>query len=86
MLGVLGTMLGTLLAWWLIDGVVHRAPLQWPRIENTALDVNVLAFAIGLCVLTAGLFGGWPAWHASRASPLAALQEGGRGSTGGRAV
>ena len=79
LLAVFGTALGTLLASWMIDTVVLRAPLQWARLENTSLDFNVLLFAIGLCFMTAVLFGALPALRVSQAHPLEALKEGGRG-------
>jgi putative ABC transport system permease protein len=85
LLAVFGTALGTLLASWMIDTVVLRAPLQWARLENTSLDFNVLLFAIGLCFMTAVLFGALPALRVSQAHPLEALKEGGRGASDSRA-
>jgi predicted permease len=83
LLGLAGTASGILLAWWMMDLVVHHAPLQWARLEDTSLDGNVLIFAVILCLITTMLFGLIPAWRASQASPLETLQAGGRGNTDG---
>jgi putative ABC transport system permease protein len=47
-----GTTLGLLLALWIMDLVISRAPVQLPRLQEATLDGNVLAFAIGLCAIT----------------------------------
>ncbi len=83
LLGLAGTASGLLLALWMMDFVVHRAPLQWARLEDTSLDGNVLLCAIVLCLLTIILFGLIPAWRASQAHPLGMLQSGDRGKTEG---
>src|SRR5262249_24969665 len=86
LLSLLGTASGVFLAWWMIDLVVHYAPLQWARLEDTALDGKVLLFAMALCLLTTMLFGLIPAWGASQAAPLESLHAGGRASTDGLAA
>jgi putative ABC transport system permease protein len=78
-----GTALGLLLALWIKDLVVLRAPTQLPRVEEDELDGNVLGFAIGLCTVTVILFGLLPAWRMSLVSPLESLQSGSRGNTDG---
>jgi predicted permease len=83
LLSVAGTGSGILLAWWTMDAVVHHAPLQWARLEDTALDGTVLVYAVVLSLVTTMLFGSIPAWRAARASPLETLQGGGRGNTDG---
>lgn len=83
LLAVSGAAAGILLAWWIMDIVVSRAPVQWARLEDARLDGNVLAFATGLCLLTVILFGVLPAWRSSQVSGLETLQSGGRGSIGG---
>jgi putative ABC transport system permease protein len=83
LLAASGAAAGTLLAWWIMDVVVQRAPVQWARLEDARLDGNVLAFAAGLCLLTTILFGILPAWRASQVSPLEALQASARGNTDG---
>src|SRR5579883_1451920 len=49
------------------------------------LDGTVLAFLIAIGIVAALLAGAAPAWRMARFHPGQLLQEGGRGSTGGRA-
>ena len=53
-----------------------------PGFESLGPDPRLLAFTIGLAVLTACLFGVLPAVQASRARVSESLKEGGRSSTG----
>jgi predicted permease len=84
LLAIGGAALGVLLASWIIDLVVHDAPLQWARLDEVSIDANVLAFAVFLCLLTAMWLGIVPAWRASHLAPLEAIKAGMRGSTDGR--
>ena len=57
-----------------------------PRTGGFGLDAGVIAFALGLSLCSAVLFGLWPAVRASLPSLGRALRDGGRGNTGdGRA-
>jgi predicted permease len=76
-----GTIAGSILSMWITDLAVSRAPSQVPRLEETAADATVFAFAVGLCVFTTVLFGLLPAWRASHVDPQTALNTAGRGST-----
>lgn len=60
-------------------------PIELPPATIVALNGPVLAFSAGLCILTAVLFGLYPAWKASRAAPNEALKGGGRASLHDRA-
>jgi putative ABC transport system permease protein len=84
LIAVGGTILGLLLAWWVIDLLVAWGPANLPGLRDAALDGNVLGFAVVLCGLTSILFGLLPAWRMSRISPLESLQATGRSHTGGR--
>ena len=77
-----GTMAGMLLAWWIVDVIIASVPADL-GLRETTLDSNVLGFAIGLCGLTAILFGLLPAWRISRMAPLGSLQAGSRGISDG---
>ena len=55
-----------------------------PFAENVQVNLPVLAFAVGLSLLTALLFGLAPARQALHASLVESLKEGGRSRTGGR--
>jgi predicted permease len=81
LIAVAGTGLGLLAALWIIDFVIAGAPARLPRIEAVTVDGNVLAFSVGLCALTAILFGLLPAWRMSRIAPLESLHSASRGNT-----
>jgi putative ABC transport system permease protein len=66
-LSVLGTALGLLLSLWAVRTIVHLYPERIPRLESLRPEPAVFAFAALLALLTALLFGGWPAWRYSRA-------------------
>lgn len=80
-LAAMGCVLGLLLAYW---GIRTVAALELgrlgniPRLEEVAIDWQVLAFALSAALLTTLLFGGLPALKATRVSLVAALKEGGR--------
>jgi putative ABC transport system permease protein len=76
-----GTAVGSILSMWIIDVVISLASVQIPRLEETAADVNVFAFAIAVCALTTILSGLLPAWRASRVDPQHALNAAGRTKT-----
>jgi predicted lysophospholipase L1 biosynthesis ABC-type transport system permease subunit len=81
LIAVAGTGLGLLAALWIIDFVIAAAPARLPQIEAVAVDGNVFAFSVGLCALTAILFGLLPAWRISRIAPLESLHSASRGNT-----
>jgi len=60
-----GTVAGSILSMWIADVMISWAPSQVPRLEETAADVNVFAFAVVVCALTTFLFGLLPAWRAA---------------------
>ncbi len=65
-LAVLGGFLGIVLAWWGTQALLHFAPADLPRADEIHLDYAVLAFAMGLSLLSAVVFGVLPAMQASR--------------------
>jgi predicted permease len=81
---VLAGALGTLAACWAVDGLAHIAADFLPRAREISVDWPVLAFAVGLSVLTGIVMGLAPAWHASRGDINEILKDAPRGSTGGR--
>src|SRR6058998_2731749 len=70
-----GSGLQALLAVW---------PHALPRTPEIALDAQVLAFSLGLAVVTGVAFGLLPAWRASAAGIEQSLREDAPGATGGR--
>jgi putative ABC transport system permease protein len=83
-LALAGTAAGLLLAWWASRAFVAIAPAGIPRIDQVGLDPRVLAFTIGLSILTTLLVGTAPALRATRVDLQATLGEGGRAGTAGR--
>jgi len=61
LLGAAGGVAGVLLARWGLALLVGLAPANVPRLHEVAIDLPVLAFAAGLTLLTAVLFGSLPA-------------------------
>jgi putative ABC transport system permease protein len=66
MLAVLGGVLGIGLAAWGAFALVRFAPPNLPRVDDIHVDYAVLAFAIGIAMLSAVVFGVLPALQASR--------------------
>jgi putative ABC transport system permease protein len=73
-LAACGGALGLALAAWGVTLLVQLAPEGLPRIEEIAMSGRVALFALVLTTLVAFGFGLWPAWRASRASLIAAVQ------------
>ena len=63
-LGVTGGMAGLVLAYWATTAIASLDPsIGVPLLNQTRLDVVVVAFAFGVAVLAAVLFGTMPAWQ-----------------------
>jgi putative ABC transport system permease protein len=76
--------LGLLLAVWGSAALVRFSPENLPRIAEIRMDGWVLAFTMGLALLTGMLFGLAPALQVSHANIVDALKEGALSSTAGR--
>jgi putative ABC transport system permease protein len=83
-IGLLGGVLGALLAWWGINFLSSLLPSTLPRGNAIEINGRVLAFTLGLSLLTILLFGLLPAFYSSRSDVQRALNEGGRSGIGGR--
>jgi putative ABC transport system permease protein len=81
MLAVAGGVIGVCVAAWLVRLLVRLAPSSIPRPTTIGLDPLVLAFALGVSVVTGLVIGLVPALSSSDVSPATALG-GGRGSVG----
>ncbi len=77
-------VLGALLAWQMVPLVPKLAANFLPIAEGSAsaISLPVLAFTIGLSLLTGLLMGLYPALQSSRTDLVDALKEGGRGTAG----
>jgi putative ABC transport system permease protein len=84
LLAVTGGGLGLLLAWWGVDALVALSPRDLLDIGSVRLNLPVLAFTLGVSLLTGVVFGLVPALEASRLDAGESLKEGARGTTGGR--
>jgi predicted permease len=81
LLSVVGGVAGVGVAAWLVRVLIRLAPASIPRPASIGLDASVLAFALGVSVLTGLIIGLMPALISSDVSPAAALA-GGRGTVG----
>lgn len=83
-LALVSAAIGLLIAWWGIRTLVSLVPPGVPRIEQASIDGVVLAFTLGISLVSSLIFGLAPALRAARTSLSASLKEGGRGSAGTR--
>jgi len=84
LLGGAGGALGVALAHWGVRAASTLELSAFPRLDEIAVDGRALAFATGVTVLTALLFGLGPALVGSRARPAEALHPGGTGGATSR--
>jgi putative ABC transport system permease protein len=81
LIAALGGALGFLIAFWGRDAIVALSPAGVPRLQEVTLDGWVLAFTLGLALLTNFLFGLWPARLSANADIQLALKAGAHGSS-----
>jgi len=79
----LGGALGLLIATWAITPLTLFIPTNIPGLKNAHLDWPVLAFTVGVSILTGLVFGSAPAIFASKPDLVSSLKEGGRSSGAG---
>jgi putative ABC transport system permease protein len=85
LLSLAGGAVAVLLAYWGTSLLVSFKPENLPRLTEIGVDARVLAFTLGISVLTGVIFGLVPAWTASRDRVGDALKEGARSVTAGGA-
>ncbi len=83
-LGLLGGALGLALAFGGLRLLVSVAPGNIPRLDEVSLDPVVLAYTLGISLLSGVFFGLFPAFRWARLHLLQSLREGGRGSSTAR--
>jgi putative ABC transport system permease protein len=81
MLSLIAGVVGLGLAYVSFDAIVSFAPIEVPRLDEAAIDVRALVFALVLCLGTAVMVGFFPAWRHSGVGPLAGLHERSRSAT-----
>jgi predicted permease len=84
LLSLIGGLAGILVASLSLQGLLKIVPKNLPRLDDIAINAPVLAFAVGVSVLTGILFGILPARRLARLDPAIALRDGTRTSTSGR--
>jgi len=80
-LSLIAGVVGVGLAYVSFDAIVSFAPIEVPRLDEAAIDIRALLFALILCLGTAVIVGLFPAWRHSGAAPLAGLHERSRSAT-----
>jgi predicted permease len=83
-LALAGGVAAIAVARWGTQALLAAVPGGLPRMENIHVDGWVLVFTLGLSVVTGIVFGLAPALHASGGDLHEILNEGSRGSSGGR--
>ena len=87
LLSVLGAAVGTAFALWGSRLMVSQLSTTTNRVFlDVGIDWRMLAFTGAIAIGTAMLFGVVPAVRASRAAPIEAMKEQGRGTSAGRRV
>jgi putative ABC transport system permease protein len=83
-LGIMGGLLGLLLAVWGIDLLSTLLPATLPRGNPISVNARVLFFTFALALLTILIFGLLPALQTAKADVRESLNEGGRSGIGSR--
>jgi putative ABC transport system permease protein len=83
LLALLGGATGLLFAWWSTDALIALGPADLPRLDEIRVNGVVVAFTLGVAMVTSIIFGLAPALQASRPQVEQSLRETSRGSTGG---
>ena len=79
-----GGMIGVFAARWGVDALVGLAPKELPRLDSVSLNLPVLLFALGLCILLAAVLGILTAVRATSGDLRESLAEGGKQQAGGQ--
>ncbi|MGE0359121.1 MAG: ABC transporter permease [Vicinamibacterales bacterium] len=71
---------GAVFARWGVAALLALAPPDLPRLDEVAVDLPALAFALAISLAASLIFGLAPAWHVSRVDLADGLRQGGKGS------
>ncbi|HKG79437.1 MAG TPA: ADOP family duplicated permease, partial [Pyrinomonadaceae bacterium] len=82
LLALLGSALGLGFAWLGIKALVLISPRDLVSLQSVGLNLTVLAWTLGVSVLTGIIFGLAPALHISRLNLNDSLKEGGKSESG----
>lgn len=75
LLGIVGSMLGLLLAYWAVKAMLVVSPARIPHAEEVGLDLRMIIFAFAIAIAAAMIPGFIAAWRISRTSPTAMINE-----------
>jgi putative ABC transport system permease protein len=78
-----GGIVGMVVMWWTLQGLIALAPADIPRINEVTIDWTVLLTAGFTTMITGVLVGVLPALSSASVNPQASLQDASRGSVGG---
>ena len=84
LIALVGGALGIVLAYWLVHTLLALRPASLPRANEIGISAQVLAFSVGVTIVTGLLIGLLPALQVGRTELRAAVPAGGRGSAVGR--
>lgn len=82
-LGVLGGVVGVVLAYWGVRGLVGIMPADIPMVERIALDRRALIFTLGVSLFAGAVSGVAPAFHTTRRGIASISRGAGRRMAGG---
>ena len=82
LLSVVGGTLGVFGALWGVDALLSIAPATLPRTQDVSINLPVMLFALGMCVLVAAGLGVMTAVRATSGKFQTMLGEGSRGQAG----
>jgi putative ABC transport system permease protein len=80
---VAGGLVGLIVMFWTLRGLIAMAPSTLPRIDEVGIDWRVLLAAAMTTILTGVLVGVLPALSSASVNPQASLQDASRGNVGG---
>ena len=83
LLSFIGTLVGVLLAVWIVTALKSLVSSQIPHVETARIDATVLLFTVAIMLLTGALCGLAPALRSARINLQDAIKEATRGSTSG---
>jgi|SRR5579864_961537 len=80
LLSAIGGGAGVLTAFLVLRSIVHFVPANVPQLNQIRIDWVVLAFSLGVSVVTGLIFGLAPALHSAKVAVSSAIREGARGT------
>jgi putative ABC transport system permease protein len=84
LLALIAGVIGLLVAYWGTGILAKLSPAGFPQAGEIRIDWRVLAFTLGVSIVTGLTFGLVPALSSARSNLNLVLRSGGRGGTGGR--